>query len=297
MEESDVPAALSLLGGTSVTYNYSHAGSGGIYTERNYDYINILTDEETVFLGNTADTAIEPPPDAYNRFPNIRFSEVSVFDNPINNYDINPLGDGPLFADVRYLANGGTGSYTDMLIPIGTEYVILSAEQTGISRSGYSFGGWNTQADAMGTMYQPGERITITGNIELYAVWTLIPEETVNVIYHANGGIGSYLDGNIPKNSQYTFLSLNQTGISRPGYNFDGWNTQADAMGAMYQPGDRITVTGDMELYAIWSIPSEPDCCTCKPICCYPCCDYYESCGEYLQRPHPCQYGGQARFR
>ena len=264
VEESDVPAALTLLGGTSITYNYSHAGSGGIYTERNYDYYNILTDDTTYFLGNTADSATEPPEDAYNRFPNIRYSSASVFDNPINNYDINPIGDGPAAADVIYHANGGTGSYGDLLIPIGTEYTILSDAQTAISNPGYIFGGWNTQADGTGITYQPGDIITITEDMELYAIWTPVPEETAYVIYHANGGTGSYQDTDIPKDSTYTFLSPGITGISNTGYVFGGWNTQADGSGAMYQPGDRITITEDMELYAIWSAPSKPDCCICR---------------------------------
>ena len=291
VEESDVAAALTLLGGTSVTYNYSHEGSGGIYTERNYDYLNILTDDTTSFMGNTADIATEPPADAYNRFPNIRYSSVSVFDSPINNYDINPIGDGPVVADVVYHANGGTGSYADLLIPIGTEYTILSDAQTGISNSGYTFDGWNTQADGTGTMYQPKDKITITEDMELYAIWTLVPEETVTVVYHSNGGIGSYQDTDIPRDFLYTFLSLNQTGISNSGYAFDGWNTQADGTGTMYQPGDKITITEDVILYAIWSTPSKPDCCIFRCICCKPYCNDYERCRNGCRKLNCCYYG------
>ncbi|MEK8130304.1 GLUG motif-containing protein [Paenibacillus filicis] len=40
--------------------------------------------------------------------------------------------------------------------------------------------------------------------------------------------------------------------ISKTGYVFDGWNTQADGSGSSYRPGDLYTITSDTTLYAKW---------------------------------------------
>lgn len=46
-------------------------------------------------------------------------------------------------------------------------------DATTLYRFGYVFGGWNTQADGLGTTYAPGASF-VTGNAAqtLYAVWT-----------------------------------------------------------------------------------------------------------------------------
>jgi uncharacterized repeat protein (TIGR02543 family) len=45
-----------------------------------------------------------------------------------------------------------------------------------LTRSGYTFGGWNTNADGTGTNYGAGSSYTVTGNVTLYARWVQIPE-------------------------------------------------------------------------------------------------------------------------
>lgn len=72
---------------------------------------------------------------------------------------------------VTYNSGGGSGSYQDTGIPAGTAYVVLSAEQTGISRSGYGFSGWNTRSDGSGKAYAPGGTLTVSGDVALYAQW------------------------------------------------------------------------------------------------------------------------------
>ena len=42
------------------------------------------------------------------------------------------------------------------------------------TRTGYSFNGWNTQANGGGTSYQPADDITLTSDIILYAQWTAL---------------------------------------------------------------------------------------------------------------------------
>lgn len=43
---------------------------------------------------------------------------------------------------------------------------------TQVTREGYTFTGWNTAADGSGTSYAAGERVTLLGDVTLYAQWT-----------------------------------------------------------------------------------------------------------------------------
>ncbi|MEN6315837.1 MAG: InlB B-repeat-containing protein [Clostridiaceae bacterium] len=72
---------------------------------------------------------------------------------------------------VSYDANGGSGSMTDANSP----YVNASTVTTltnGFTRENYTFTGWNTAADGMGTEYAEGETFTISANTTLYAQWS-----------------------------------------------------------------------------------------------------------------------------
>ena len=72
---------------------------------------------------------------------------------------------------IAYNANGGTGGYNGPKLLTGETDTVCSLSQTGITHYGYSFTGWNRNADGSGTSYQPGDIITLNGNVTLYAQW------------------------------------------------------------------------------------------------------------------------------
>ena len=74
-----------------------------------------------------------------------------------------------------YLANGGTGEFVDRNVRTGSSYIVKSDTDTGISRPGFTFNGWNTEADGSGTSYLPKSTITVNSDLTLYAQWT--PDE------------------------------------------------------------------------------------------------------------------------
>jgi len=78
------------------------------------------------------------------------------------------------------------------------------------------------------------------------------PPEKKTITYDANGGTGSYVDEDIEVRTNYSVLTLRETGISRGGYVFKGWNTSPDGKGTAYKPGDTIIITEDVVLYAQW---------------------------------------------
>ena len=73
---------------------------------------------------------------------------------------------------LTYNANGGNGA-TDSALGAAGERVTVAKD--GFTRSGYTFIGWNTQADGKGIAYKPDDIFTLTDNdTVLYAQWSKI---------------------------------------------------------------------------------------------------------------------------
>ena len=76
----------------------------------------------------------------------------------------------PAQVNVSYDANGGTGTMKSITGDVGSKIVI---EQNGFARSGYTFTGWNTQADGKGIAYKAGDSFALTDkDTVLYAQWS-----------------------------------------------------------------------------------------------------------------------------
>lgn len=79
----------------------------------------------------------------------------------------------PAQSELSYDANGGTGTMSSVTGDIGSTVVVT---QNGFTRNGYTFAGWNTQADGNGTAYHAGDAFTLTDkNTVLYAQWSKTP--------------------------------------------------------------------------------------------------------------------------
>ncbi len=129
-----------------------------------------------------------------------------------------------------------------------TFYVI---NQGGIYKTGFDFIGWNTEADGSGDWYQPTEQITINESTTLYAQWGN------KIEYFGNGNTS----GTAPtpesgvENQQKTIKDKGD--LEKTGRVFDGWNTQANGNGAIYQPGSQYTFGSSLKLYAQWKYKIE----------------------------------------
>lgn len=77
---------------------------------------------------------------------------------------------------VTYDGNGNTGGTApvDPASPYNPGATVTVLGNTGsLVRTGYTFAGWNTQADGLGTSYNPGDTFVIgSANVILYARWT-----------------------------------------------------------------------------------------------------------------------------
>jgi uncharacterized repeat protein (TIGR02543 family) len=87
---------------------------------------------------------------------------------------------------VTYNINGGTGTTPASLMVAAGDSITLN-NGNGLTRTGYTFAGWNTSPSGTGTNYNAGTSYTPSGNITLYAKWN---ENTLTT--------DTWKDGNIP---------------------------------------------------------------------------------------------------
>ena len=123
-----------------------------------------------------------------------------------------------------------------------------------------NFRAWKTEDNKL---IYPGDKITVTKNITLRAVYTNKPQ-TVTITYHynftdkdGNYNDATFKDGNHPKNTTATVKSLEGVNFKAPtGYEFLGWATARDSSTIEYAAGDPVFVdaNGDNNLYAVWQV-------------------------------------------
>jgi len=136
-------------------------------------------------------------------------------------------------------------------------YLQPYGELPDVSRTGYTFDGWYTEATG-------GTQITSTSTVEraenhtLYAHWTPI-QYTVVYIANDEGEDVTKATGTTA-NSTHIFdepKNLTANGYVRTGYTFIGWNTEPDGDGTAYEDGASVlnltSVPDDtITLYAQW---------------------------------------------
>ena len=143
---------------------------------------------------------------------------------------------------VSFDANGGTGSMASLTKEQGETFVLPECEF--VAPSGKQFKGW--RVNGVGNLLQPGDLITVTGNVSLVAQWEVIPVTTFTVTFDANGGSGTMESLTLNKGEQLTLPEC--TFIAPEGKQFDSW-----LIGSVkYQPGVKITIAGDTLIKASW---------------------------------------------
>ena len=149
---------------------------------------------------------------------------------------------------VKFDLNGGTGA-TPAAKTVSQGTGITLPSSSGFSKTGFTFGGWNANAEGTGTNYAASASFTPNGDITLYAKWDAVGE-TYTVTFRLNGGSGSAPDQTVSAGGSINLPSGD--GISRNGFTFTGWNTNANGSGTGYQPGELFTPAGNIILYAQW---------------------------------------------
>ncbi len=88
----------------------------------------------------------------------------------------------------------------------------------------------------------------------VYAKWTELP--TYSITFMANGGNGAPDSIVVYEGEQATIPDVTPTWDK---HKFMGWNTMADGSGTAYRANEKITLTSDITLYAIWEEQKSAD--------------------------------------
>ena len=149
---------------------------------------------------------------------------------------------------VKYFANSvdATGD-----VPVDpTDYNVGDAVtvlgQSTLALNGYTFGGWNTQADGEGTTYLADETFSMpAAKVSLYAIWDIVD---YTITYNLDGG-----DNHIDNPATFTVedLPFTMDDASKEGYTFEGW---FDNDGFSGEPITQITNVGNKTFWAKFEI-------------------------------------------
>ena len=139
------------------------------------------------------------------------------------------------------------------------KYVSGSSARVLPPENSENFRAWKTEDNKL---IYPGDKITVTKNITLTAVYTIKPQtETITYHYNFGGSTEKYTDNNggkgYPRNTTATVKSLGDVNFTAPtGYKFLGWATTPDSNTVTYKVGATVFVdaNGKNDLYAVWQV-------------------------------------------
>lgn len=192
-------------------------------------------------------------------------------DPSLNPGDKHTLEPGTTTVWAQWKANPAHLVYNSNIGSIGSETKTVDGvvDQTvktidnPFDRPGYTFSGWNTQADGKGKAYDPGADCTLTANDKstpkntsvLYAQWTI---NKVTLKFDPNGGVGGYPSINTDAFGSVTIpKDAKEPKVTRPGFRFTGWSLKKtpDKDETLLTPGkDTVSmpVEGEVTVYAQW---------------------------------------------
>lgn len=222
--------------------------------------------------GNTGDT-VTISQNSFDR-PGYTFTGWSTSkrgDPSLNPGDKHTLEPGTTTVWAQWKANPAHLVYNSNIGSIGSETRTVDGvvDQTvktidnPFDRPGYTFSGWNTQADGKGKAYDPGADCTLTANDKstpknasvLYAQWTI---NKVTLKFDPNGGVGGYPSINTDAFGSVTIpKDAKEPKVTRPGFRFTGWSLKKtpDKDETLLTPGkDTVSMPaeGEVAVYAQW---------------------------------------------
>ena len=222
--------------------------------------------------GNTGDT-VTVSQNSFDR-PGYTFTGWSTSkrgDPSLNPGDKHTLEPGTTTVWAQWKANPAHLVYNSNIGSIGSETKTVDGvvDQTvktidnPFDRPGYTFSGWNTQADGKGKAYDPGADYTLTANDKstpkntsvLYAQWTI---NKVTLKFDPNGGVGGYPSINTDAFGSVTIpKDAKEPKVTRPGFRFTGWSLKKtpDKDETLLTPGkDTVSMPaeGEVAVYAQW---------------------------------------------
>lgn len=165
-------------------------------------------------------------------------------------------------AHLIYNSNSGSTSQTRRTDGVVDQTLTVIANP--FTRTGYTFTGWNTQADGRGRAYTAGNGFRLVADPKsnpvntsvLYAQWRI---NRVALKFDPNGGTGGYPDITVDAFTTVTIpADAKEPKVQRPGFRFTGWAMKPTpgAGDTILSPG-KGTVSmpdrGSITVYAQWA--------------------------------------------
>ena len=292
-KDSDTHLQFSRVGYEFVSWNTKSDGTGHSYTA--YDVVTINEDNNTFYAfwrahrytikfdGNTADGgSTDDQSMTYDAEASLMANGYTKTRHTFTGWNTQPDGTGTAYSDgqnvtnltdvdgdtitlyaqwrvnnytIKYDGNAAdSGSMSDQPM---TFDVAANLTNNAYTRTGYTFTGWNTQADGSGTAYTNGESVKNLTNVEgdivtLFAQWK--PHQ-YTVKFDGNTADGGNMADQGMTYDQAVSLAIN--GYTKKGYTFTGWNSQADGGGTAYTDGETVsnltpTDGENVTLFAQW---------------------------------------------
>ena len=117
--------------------------------------------------------------------------------------------------------------------------------------SGIKYVGFCTWANSCIPIYDDNNNPWYDAGGDLYFTSIEATLDGYTLTYNANGGSGA------PSSvSDITSTTISKTIPQRFGYTFLGWSTSSFATSATYKPGDSLTISNNIILYAVWQSPT-----------------------------------------
>ena len=165
-------------------------------------------------------------------------------------------------AHLIYNSNSGSTSQTRRTDGVVDQTLTVIANP--FTRTGYTFTGWNTQADGRGRAYAAGNGFRLVADPKsnpvnttvLYAQWRI---NRVTLKFNPNGGTGGYPDITADAFTTVTIpADAKEPKVQRPGFRFTGWAMKPTpgAGDTILGPGKGTVAMpdqGSITVYAQWA--------------------------------------------
>ena len=167
------------------------------------------------------------------------------------------LAEVPKTYTVTYDANNSSPGYSSVYCSDPNDYtsedtVVIMGEAElfplmgNLVNFGCDFTGWNTEKDGSGTSYMPGQEISLTDDLFLYAQWQ--EKDPVTLTYIFNGGTGETESEKVIPGANTVFPDA-----SRKGYRFKGWYEDEELTAFAGNAGEKhYAPLQDASYYAAW---------------------------------------------
>ena len=207
---------------------------------------NELTDSEYVWDNENGDLFIQPT-SGFTGIIVVTINGWQQLDAPtgLNVENITSSG-----ATLSWDEVANASSYTVQVYGENDEII---AEYTGLTENTKTVSELDPKTNYVFGVVAVGDGITYTNSIQAVSDVFTTSSATCTVTYNANGGIGTPPSDETEYTNGATVTVQGNFGkLTKDGYAFTGWNTEADGSGDSYKHNDQFAITANTTLYAQW---------------------------------------------